>query len=65
MSPDFVFDGFSCTFTHLTIKITKTGIPHGFLEILKENRPFFAKNGPNILKSRYLKNTFFRTSFAV
>ena len=44
-------------------KITKPGIPNGFLEILKENRSFFAKNGPKIFNSRYLKNTFFRTSF--
>ena len=58
MPSDFVFDGFSCTSTYQTIKITKTGAPNGFLEILKGNRSFFAKNGPKILKPDISKTHF-------
>ena len=37
----------------------------GFWEILGQNRSIFMKNGSRNLKSRYLRNTFLLSTFAV
>ena len=42
----------------ISYKTPKYLIFLGFLKILRENGPIFAKNGSRSLKSRYLKNTF-------
>ena len=46
-------------------KTTKSSIFLGFWEILGKDRSIFMKNGSRNLKSRYLRNTFLPSTFAV
>ena len=55
---DLVFYCFLCISMVYIIQNPNYPIFLGYLEILRENRPIFAKNGSRSLKSRYLKNTF-------
>ena len=46
-------------------KTTKSSNFLGFWKILGENRPIFVKNGSRNFKSRYLRNTFLLSTFAM
>ena len=64
MPSDLVFDVFFMYFHTLNHKKSqKLVYLMDFWKYWRKIGHFFAKNGPKIFKSRYLRNTFFRTSF--